>query len=95
MNDYEFIKVIEKKSNSDLNFIITKKKMNFGDKGTRLLTEIKIRPLLIEEINKRAKINFNTQENIYFKDSFSVPKEFKFFNRIFSLYLIKQNSTAI
>ena len=95
MNDYEFIKDIEQKSNSDLNFIITKKKMNFGDKGTRLLTEIKIRPLLIEEINKRAKINFNTQENIYFKDSFSVPKEFKFFNRIFSLYFIKQNSTAI
>ena len=95
INDYEFIKVIEKKSNSDINFIIAKEKMNYGDRGTRLLSEIKRRLLLIEEINKRTKINFNAEENIYLKDSFSVPKELKFFNRIFHLYFVKQNYTTI
>ena len=95
INDYEFIKVIEKKSNSDINFIISKTKINIGVRENRLLTEIKIRPLLIKEINKRTQIDFNAEKEVFFKDSISVPKEFKFFNRVFYLYFVKKNSTTI
>ena len=94
LNDYEFIKVIEEKSNSDLYFIIAKEKMKIG-RDTRLLTEIKKRTLLMKEIFKRTKIDFNTGEYICFKESLSVPFELKFFNRIFSLYFLKQNSTNV
>ena len=86
LNDYDFIKVTEKTSNIDLSFIISKNRINIGGRETRLLTEIKCRPLLIKEIYTRSKINFNTNESIYFKELFTVPTELKFYNRIFTLY---------
>ena len=86
INDYEFIKVTEKTSNFDLNFIASEKKINIGGAESRLLTEIKARPILVKEIYKRSKINFDTNEQIYLKELFSVPNELKFYNRIFKLY---------
>ena len=89
--DYEFIKVIEIKSNIYLNFMIPKKKINIGGSENRLLVEIKSRPCLIKEIYKRTKINFNTQDHINFQEEFSVPSNLKFYNRIFALYIQKEN----
>ena len=86
LNDYDFIKVTEKTSNIDLNFIISKNKINIGGSDTRLLTEIKCRPLLMKEIYTRSKINFNTNYMIYLKELFEIPNELKFYNRIFILY---------
>ena len=91
LNDYEFIKAIEKNSNNSLNFIISKKKINIGGRETRLLTEIKSREKIMKEIERNTKINFNTNENVIFKESFSVPFELKFYNRIFT-FCIQTNS---
>ena len=44
--DYEFIKVTEKTSNIDLNFIVSKNKINIGGADISLLTEIKTRPII-------------------------------------------------
>ena len=71
--------------------MISKNRINIGETGTRLLIEIKNRPLLMKEIYRKTKINFNTQDNIFFKESFSVPTELKFYNRIFTLYISGQN----
>ena len=95
LNDYEFIKVTEKTSNIDLNFISSRKKINIGGTETRLLTEIKCRPLLVKEIYKRSKINFNTNDNISLKELFTVPIELKFYNRIFTLYIQKQQNINV
>ena len=92
LNDYDFIKVTEKTSNIDLNFIISNNKINIGGTETRLLTEIKCRPLLVKEIYKRSKINFNTNDSIYLKELFTVPTELKFYQRIFNLFFQKQQS---
>ena len=92
LNDYEFIKVTEKTSNIDLNFIASKKKINIGGSDTRLLTEIKFRPLLVKEIFRRSKINFFTNDMIYLKELFTIPIELKFYNRIFNLFFHKQQS---
>ena len=54
--------------------------------------EIKARPILIKEIYRKSKINFNTNEMIYLKMLFTVPTELKFYNRIFNLYFQKQQS---
>ena len=89
--DYDFIKVTEKHSNIDLNFIISKSKINIGGSSTRLLTEIKARPLLMKEIFRKSRINFNTQDIIFFKEIFSVPEELKFYNRIFKLNIQNTN----
>ena len=83
-NDYDFIKVTEKKSNIDLSFIISKTKINIGRTEIRLLTEIKARPILMKEIYRRSKINFNTNYMIYLKELFQIPN--KFYNRIFRLF---------
>ena len=91
LNDYEFIKVIYKNLTDGLNFIIAKDRINIGGSETRFLTEIKIRPLIMKEIYGRAKINLNSNENIYFKEEFSVPNDQKFFNRIFKLHIQKSN----
>ena len=91
LNDFEFIKVLEKSSNVDLSFIIYKNKINIGGREIRLLCEIKKRPLLMKEISLRTKINFSTKDNIFFKEAFSIPIELKFYNRIFTLYIQKQN----
>ena len=95
LNDYEFIKVTEKTSNIDLSFIISKKKINIGGSVTRLLTEIKLRPLLVKEIYKRSKINFDTNDNIILKELFTVPTELKFYNRIFTLYIQKKQNINV
>ena len=87
LNDYEFIKAIEKNSNNSLNFIISKKKINIGGRETRLLTEIKSREKIMKEIERNTKINFNTNENVIFKESFSVPIELKFYNRVFTFII--------
>ena len=83
-NDYDFIKVTEKKSNIDLSFIISKTKINIGRTEIRLLTEIKARPILMKEIYMRSKINFNTNYMIL-KELFTIPNELKFYNRVFIL----------
>ena len=91
LNDYEFIKVIYKNLTDGLNFIIAKNRINIGGSETRFLTEIKIRPLIMKEIYRRAKINLNSNENIIiFKEEFSVPNDQKFFNRIFKLFIIME-----
>ena len=87
LNDYDFIKAIEKNSKISLNFIISKKKINIGDRETRLLTEIKSREKIMKEIERNTKINFNTNESVIFKESFSVPIELKFYNSIFTFYI--------
>ncbi len=94
-NDYIFVKVTEKKSNIDLSFIISRTKINIGGSETRLLTEIKCRPLLVKEIYKRSKINFFTNDMIYLKELFTVPKELKFYNRIFTLHIQKQQNINV
>ena len=86
--DYYFIKANENISKIDLNFIISKFIINVGGRGVRLLTEIKKRPLLIDEIYKRTKINFNSKDFIYLKELFTVPTELKFYNIIYFLYYI-------
>ena len=92
LNDYDFIKVTEKASKIDLSFIISKNKINIGGSVTRLLTEIKCRPLLAKEIYRRSKINFITNDIIYLKELFTIPIELKFYNRIFNLFFHKQQS---
>jgi len=92
LNDYEFIKVTEDKSKIELNFIISKSRINIGGSGTRLITEIKLRPSLMKEIFTRSKINFNTQNLIYLKELFTIPTELKFYNRIFILHFQELNS---
>ena len=89
LNDYEFIKAIEKNGNVSLNFIISKKRINIGGSETRLLTEIKSRSKIMKEIERNTKINFNTNKNVIFKESFSIPFELKFYNRIFTFYIIE------
>ena len=89
LNDYEFIKAIEKNRNVSLNFIISKKHINIGGREVRLLTEIKSRSKIMKEIERNTKINFNTNKNVIFKESFSVPAELKFYNRIFTFYFIE------
>ena len=95
LNDYDFIKVTEKASKIDLSFIISKSKINIGGSDTRLLTEIKLRPLLVKEIYKRSKINFYTNYMIYLKELFTVPKELKFYQRIFILFFQKQQNNNV
>ena len=87
LNDYEFIKAIEKNRNVSLNFIISKKHINIGGREVRLLTEIKSRSKIMKEIERNTKINFNTNKNVIFKESFSVPLELKFYNRIFTFII--------
>ena len=92
LNDYEFIKVTEGKSKIELNFIISKRRINIGGREARLITEIKSRPSLMKEIFTRSKINFYTKDNIYLKELFPIPTELKFYNRIFILYFENLNS---
>ena len=68
LNDFEFIKVLEKSSNVDLSFIISKNKINIGGRETRLLTEIKSRKRIMKEIERNTNINFNSNDNIFFKE---------------------------
>ena len=91
LEHYEFIKAIEKNSNIDLNFIISKIKINIGGSSTRLLTEIKSRPLLMKEIYRRSKFNFNMPNFIIFKEEFSIPNKLKFYNRVFKIFVQKAN----
>ena len=95
LNDFEFIKVLEKNSNVDLSFIISKTLINIGGRETRLLTEIKSRKRIMKEIERNTNINFNSNDNIFFKEAFSIPIELKFYNRIFTLYIRKQNLNII
>ena len=95
INDYEFIKVTEKTKNISINFIISKNKINIGGRETRLLTEIKSRKKMMKEIERNLKIKFNSNDNIFFKEAFSVPNELKFYNSIFTLYIQKQNLNII
>ena len=95
LNDYDFIKVTEKASKIDLSFIISKKKINIGGSDTRLLAEIKFRPLLMREIYRKSKINFGTNDFIILKEIFAIPEELKFYNRIFTLYSLKQQNNNV
>ena len=45
----------------------------------------------MEEIFLKTKINFYTKDSIFFKESFSVQNELKFYNRVFYLFITKQN----
>jgi hypothetical protein len=90
LSDYEFLKVETKKPDVFLNFIIPKNKFNIG-REIRLLTEIKQRPSFIKEIYRRKKINFNTNNDIIFKEAFTIPHEQRFYNRIFMLHIYNRN----
>ena len=49
----------------------------------------------MEEIFRKTKINFDTKDSINFKESFSVQNELKFYNRVFYLYITKQNFAPV
>ena len=89
--DYDFIKVITPNQDVYINFIIPKKIFN-NAREIRLLTEIKKRHSLMKEIKRKTQINLDTKNNIIFKEIFNVPLEQKFYNRMFTLNIIKQNS---
>ena len=93
LNDYEFIKVTENNSKIGLNFIVSKSKINKGGRENRLLSEIKSRQTIMREIYKRIKINFLTNNMIYFKELFTIPNELKFYQGIFILFI--QNPTNL
>ena len=95
LSDYEFIKVTQNESIIDINFLISKKKFIIGDRGLRLLTEIKSRQSLINEIYKNTKINLNTHDIISFHESTLVSNESNFYNRKFTLYIKKINLNNI
>ena len=82
LSDYEFIRVNTDNSNVYINFIIPKNKFNNG-REIRLLTEIKQRKCFMKEIFRKTKINFDTKDSIFFKESSSVQNELKFYNRVF------------
>ena len=41
----------------------------------------------MKEIERNTKINFNTNKNVIFKKSFSIPVELKFYNKIFTFII--------
>ena len=88
--DYDFIKVETNNPEVYINFLIPKKKFNIG-REIRLLTEIKQRPSFKKEISRKYKINLNTNKDIFFKELFNIPKEKRFYNKIFTLYFIDRN----
>ena len=91
LSDYEFIRVNTDNPNIYINFIIPKNKFN-KQREIRLLTEIKQRKKsFMEEIFAKTKINFDTKDSIVFKESFSIQNELKFYNRVFYLFITKQN----
>ena len=92
--DYDFIKVITPNQDVYINFIIPKKIFN-NAREIRLLTEIKKRHSLMKEIKRKTQINLDTKNNIIFKEIFNVPLEQKFYNRMFTLNIIKQNSNLL
>ena len=94
LSDYEFIRVNTDNPNVYINFIIPKNKFNNG-REIRLLTEIKQRKCFMEDIFRKTKINFDTKDSIIFKESFSVQNELKFYNRVFYLYITKQNFAPV
>ena len=91
---YEFFKVETKISDVYLNFIAPKNNFNIG-REIRLLTEIKKRPSFIQEIYRRTTINFNTNEDIVFKEAFTIPPEQRFYDRIFMLHIYNRNRNMI
>ena len=91
LSDYEFIRVNKDNTNIYINFIIPKNKF-IKQREIRLLTEIKQRKKsFMEEIFAKTKINFDTKDSIVFKESFSIQNELKFYNRVFYLFITKQN----
>ena len=92
ISDYEFIKIETKNPEVYINCLIPKTNFNNNGKETRLLTEIMKRPLFIEDIYRKTKINFNTKKDIYFKEVFNVPIEKKFYTKILILYIYDRNS---
>ena len=90
LSDYEFIRVNTDNPNIYINFIIPKNKFN-KQREARLLTEIKQRKCFMKEIFRKIKINFDTKDNIFFKESSSVQNELKFYNRVFHFIITKQN----
>ena len=49
----------------------------------------------MKEIFVRTKINFDTKDSIIFKESFSIQNELKFYNRVFYLFITKQNLVPV
>ena len=89
LSEYDIIKVTEIASKTDLNFIISKRKIG---SESRLLTEIILRPLLMKEICRKTKINLNKNVELRFKELFSIPNELKLYNRVFILYIDNSKS---
>jgi len=90
LSDYEFIRVNTNNPNVYINFIIPKKKFING-REIRLLTEIKQKKNYMKEIFRKTQINFDTKDNIIFKELFSVQNELKFYNGVFYFTIITQN----
>jgi len=90
LSDYEFIRVNKNNPNVYINFIIPKNKF-IKQREIRLFSEIKQRKCIMEEIFRKTKINFDTKDSIFFKESFSVQNELKFYNRVFYFIITKQN----
>jgi hypothetical protein len=84
LSDYEFIRVNKNNPNIYINFIIKQREI-------RLFSEIKQRKCIMEEIFRKTKINFDTKDSIFFKESFSIKNELKFYNGVFYFVITKQN----
>ena len=84
LKDYDFVRVETVNTNIYLNFIIPKFKFEKGDRGIRLLTEIKNKTSFMKDIYIKTKINFQSN-NIVFKEIISAPNDKKFYNKIFIL----------
>ena len=97
LSDYEIIKVLTQNKYENRNYInfIIPKKIFINAREIRLLVEIKKRPSLMEEIKRKTKVNLDTKDNIIFKEIFLVPVEEKFYNRIFTLHILKKDSNQI
>ena len=90
--DYDFVKIETKKPEVYINCLIPKSKFNIA-KETRLLTEIMKRPLFIEDIYRKTKINLNTKKDIAFKEVFNIPTEKRFYTKILILDIYDRNLT--
>ena len=90
LSDYEFIRVNKDNPNIYINFIIPKNKF-IKQREIRLFSEIKQRKCIMEEIFRKTKINFDTKDSIFFKESFSIKNELKFYNGVFYFVITKQN----
>ena len=92
LGNYEFGKIILQNVNNKkyINFIIPKEKFNKNMRTTILLTELKTKLPVMEDIKKNYEINIIDNDCVFVEHQM-VPLEDKFYNRIFTLQIQKPN----